>query len=50
MDSLLFGHILQYILAGVGVWQLVAGSLLYGAIILMIVIASDIIVQKKIIQ
>lgn len=49
MESFIVGHVVQYILAGVGVWQLVTGSLLYGAIILLVVVASDTIVQKKLV-
>lgn len=50
MESFIIGYLLQYLLAGVGIWQLVTGSLLYGAIILLIVVASDIIIQKNTVE
>ncbi len=44
--DLIIAHMIQYILAAVGLWQLITGTMLYGIMILLLVVASDIVVQK----
>lgn len=47
MEYYLFGYFLQYLFAGVGMWQMIAGSGLLGVIILLLVISSDIMFHNN---
>ncbi len=47
MESLIIGHILQYLLAGVGMWQMVTGAVLQGIVILLIAIVLESVFKKS---
>lgn len=46
--SFIIAHIVQYLLAGFGLWQMITGTMLYGIMILLFVVASDFMIQKTI--
>lgn len=50
MESLVKGQIVQLLLAGIGMWQMVTGRLLEGIIILLSAIASEAFFQKSTIK
>lgn len=47
MSYFIVVYIVQYLLAGVGLWQLITGTMLYGIMLLLLVVASDFVIEGR---